>query len=224
MCRLPVNAVTLITRIALEEERTECGNMSFEQNLQEKLLALADRVRDETMVGLGVRFEDKGGKSTWKLDDPEVLQREHDEKIQRDKEKLLQKDIARRELEERKQNAREQKLQRKQQQQAQFVSSSPVARSFNVTRLYPTDPKDNNEATFDVIFFHGLEIDAGTDYENAWRNKANILWPQKWLPEDLENIQVFSVSYDAEVAKWIAEDNIEDVEDIGKNLLENVVM
>ncbi len=67
-CQLPVNAVTLITRIALEEERTECGNMSFEQNLQEKLLALTDRVRDETMVGLGVRFEDKGGKSTWKWD------------------------------------------------------------------------------------------------------------------------------------------------------------
>jgi hypothetical protein len=56
MCRFPVNAVTLITRIALEEERTECGNMSFEQNLQEKLLALAGMVHDETMVDLGVGF------------------------------------------------------------------------------------------------------------------------------------------------------------------------
>jgi hypothetical protein len=191
-----VNAITLITRMALEEERTECGNMSFEQNLQEKLLALTDRVRDETMVGLGVRFEDKGGKSTWKwdigfgssasqgvgsaaslevvapyldaftlfwdqvrtaaregapkekfleladrlrdetmvdlgvrfedkggkstwkLDDPKVLQRERDERIMKDKEKLLQKEVARRELEEKKQKAREQKLQRKQQQKA----------------------------------------------------------------------------------------------------------
>lgn len=76
------------------------------------------------MVGLGVRIEDKGGKSTWKLDDPEVLRRERDEKVQKDKEKLVQKEVARRELEEKKQKAREQKLQRKQQQQkAGFVSS-----------------------------------------------------------------------------------------------------
>ncbi len=139
-CPLPVNAITLITRIALEEERTECGNMSFELNLQEKLLELADRVRDETMVNLGVRFEDKGGKSTWKLDDPEVLQRERDEKIQKDKEKLLQKEVARRELEERKQKAREQKLQRKQQQKAGFVSSLSkiwIAKSGWLSELFP---------------------------------------------------------------------------------------
>ncbi|CAM6034529.1 unnamed protein product, partial [Sphagnum compactum] len=84
---------------------------------KETLLELADRVRDVTMVDLGVRFEDKGGKSTWKLDDPEVLRRERDQKIQKDKEKLVEKEVARRELEERKQKAREQKLQRKQQQQ-----------------------------------------------------------------------------------------------------------
>ncbi len=193
-CQLPVNAVTLITRIALEEERTECGNMSFEQNLQEKLLALTDRVRDETMVGLGVRIEDKGGKSTWKLDDPEVLQRELEEKIWRDKEKLLQKEIARRELEEMKQNAREQKLQRKQQQQeAQFVSNQMVL-SIPVKQWYPTDAKDDDNATFDVIFFNGVKIDGETDFEETWRNKDNILWPQKWLPEDLENIRIFIVS------------------------------
>jgi hypothetical protein len=66
-----VNAISLIKRIAGEEERTECGNVSFEQNLQEKLLEGADKVCDETIVDLGVQFEDKGGKSTWKLDDPE---------------------------------------------------------------------------------------------------------------------------------------------------------
>jgi hypothetical protein len=103
-------------RIALEEERTECGNMSFEQNLQEKFLELTDRVPDETVMDLAVRFEDKGGKSIGKLDDPEVLQREHDEKRQKDNEKLPEKEVARREDEERKQKAREQKLQRKEQQ------------------------------------------------------------------------------------------------------------
>jgi len=75
------------------------------------------------MVDLGLRIEDKGAKSTWKLDDPEVLQRERDEKIEKDKEKLVQKEVARRELEEKKQKAREQKLRRKQQQKAGFVSS-----------------------------------------------------------------------------------------------------
>jgi len=48
------------------------------------------------MVDLGVQIEDKAGKFTWKLDDPEVLQREQEDKIQKDKEKLLQKEVARR--------------------------------------------------------------------------------------------------------------------------------
>ncbi len=93
-----------------------------------------------------------------------------------------------------------------------------------VKRLYPTDARHAEEATFDVIFFHGLKIDAGTDYENTWRNKENILWPEMWLPEDLKNIRVFSVSYDAEATKWFARDNTDDVEYIGQNLLQNVVM
>jgi hypothetical protein len=102
--------------------------------------------------------------------------------------------------------------------------SKQMAPSIPVTRLYPTDAKDGDEATFDVIFFHGLKIDAGTDYERTWSDKANtILWPQKWLPEDLENIRVFSVSYDAEATKWFARDNTEDVEYIGENLLQSVV-
>ncbi len=63
-----MNAITLITWIALEEERTKCGNMSFEKNLQEKFLELANKVDDETMVELGVQFEGKGGKFAWKLD------------------------------------------------------------------------------------------------------------------------------------------------------------
>jgi hypothetical protein len=42
------------------------------------------------------QIEDKGGKFTWKLDDPEVLQRDEQEKIQKDKEKLLRKEAARR--------------------------------------------------------------------------------------------------------------------------------
>jgi hypothetical protein len=78
-----------------------------------------------------------------------VLQREGDERIQKDNEKLLQNKVAGRELEEREQKARPQKLGRK-QQEAGFVSKQ-MARSIRVKRLYPTNPKDEDKATFDGI-------------------------------------------------------------------------
>jgi hypothetical protein len=99
-----------------------------------------------------------------------------------------------------------------------------MAPSICVKRLYPIDAKDKDKATFDVIFCHGLKIDAGTDYEKTWMNKDNILWPREWLPEDVENIRVFSLYYDGEATKWFARDNTKDVEYIGENLLQNVVM
>jgi hypothetical protein len=109
--------------------------------------------------------------------------------------------------------------------------SKQMAPSIPVKRLYPTDAQHDAEANFDVIFFHGLKVDEGKDYEDTWRNNKNILWPQQWLPKDLKKIRVFSVSYDAEATKWFArgntEDvrgNTEDVEYIGENLLQNVVM
>ncbi|KAH8942530.1 hypothetical protein BDL97_14G105600, partial [Sphagnum fallax] len=95
------------------------------QGAPKKFLELTARVPDETMVDLGGWFQDKGGKSTWKLDDPE-------------------KERAQRELEERKQKRRVQKLQRKQQQKAGFVSKQ-MAPSIPVKRLYPTDAKDDNK-------------------------------------------------------------------------------
>jgi hypothetical protein len=62
--------------------------------IYEKFLKVADRVPNETMVDLGGRFQEKGGKSTRKLDDAEVLKREHDENIRKDKEQLLHKEVA----------------------------------------------------------------------------------------------------------------------------------
>eukprot|EP00899_Mesostigma_viride_P011633 jgi/Mesvir1/20470/Mv12360-RA.1 len=51
------------------------------EDLKKDLLALCDRVRDETLVDLGVRLEDRTGQSAvWKLDDPVVLRKERDEK------------------------------------------------------------------------------------------------------------------------------------------------
>lgn len=45
-------------------------------------LKCCDRFRDERMVDIGVRLEDTpAGRSVWKLDDPEVLRKERDEKL-----------------------------------------------------------------------------------------------------------------------------------------------
>ncbi|KAH8942537.1 hypothetical protein BDL97_14G106100 [Sphagnum fallax] len=68
----------------------QVGTAAREGAPKEKFLELADAY-DETMLDLRVRFEDKGGKSAWKLDDPEVLRRE---KIKKDKEKSLQKEVS----------------------------------------------------------------------------------------------------------------------------------
>ena len=40
------------------------------------MLSLCDQLRDETLVELGVRVEDRAEGALWKLDEPEVLRRE----------------------------------------------------------------------------------------------------------------------------------------------------
>lgn len=55
-------------------------------------MAACDRVRDSTLVDLGVRLEDRpDGKSIWKLDDPNVLKAEIEEKKTKAKEQARQK-------------------------------------------------------------------------------------------------------------------------------------
>ena len=48
------------------------------------IMAIADRLRDDVLPDIGVRMEDKGsGSSTstiWKLEDPETLRKERDQK------------------------------------------------------------------------------------------------------------------------------------------------
>jgi hypothetical protein len=57
--------------------------------LQEKIMGIADRVRDYTMVDLGVRLEDTASGSIWELVDPQVLRDLRDEKIREAKEANL---------------------------------------------------------------------------------------------------------------------------------------
>jgi len=49
------------------------------------------RIRDETMLELGVRLEDRGDESVWKLEDPAVLRREQQAKQQDAAEQKLKK-------------------------------------------------------------------------------------------------------------------------------------
>ncbi len=94
--------------------------------------------------------------------------------------------------------------------------------------VLPSQSTNDGGASFDIVLFHGLQIGGGTAaqeaYRRTWTNKDNVLWPKEWLPNDLENIRVFSLSYDAEATKWFGEGNTEDVEYIGENLFQSLVM
>lgn len=52
-------------------------------------MELTDKVRDEDMVDAGVCVVDAGNTSTWRLDDPTILQRERDERRLKLKEEKL---------------------------------------------------------------------------------------------------------------------------------------
>ncbi|KAL3152254.1 hypothetical protein ABBQ32_001333 [Trebouxia sp. C0010 RCD-2024] len=57
------------------------------------ILAACDRIRDETMLELGVRLEDRGDESVWKLEDPDVLRQEQEAKQQAAAEQKYKKAI-----------------------------------------------------------------------------------------------------------------------------------
>lgn len=58
----------------------------------EPLLKACDVARDQTMVELGVRLEDKAGQpSIWKLEDKETLRREQAEKEEKERDARLRK-------------------------------------------------------------------------------------------------------------------------------------
>ena len=55
------------------------------------LLAVCDQVRDETMASLGVRVEDSGDSTVWKMDDPAAIAKEIEEKRRKQAEAKAQK-------------------------------------------------------------------------------------------------------------------------------------
>eukprot|EP00195_Chlamydomonas_chlamydogama_P001473 CAMPEP_0202920984 /NCGR_PEP_ID=MMETSP1392-20130828/77139_1 /ASSEMBLY_ACC=CAM_ASM_000868 /TAXON_ID=225041 /ORGANISM="Chlamydomonas chlamydogama, Strain SAG 11-48b" /LENGTH=790 /DNA_ID=CAMNT_0049614513 /DNA_START=176 /DNA_END=2548 /DNA_ORIENTATION=+ len=61
--------------------RDEVRSLARAKAEPKEILAACDRVRDTTLVDLGVRLEDKpDGKAVWKLDDPAVLKAEQEER------------------------------------------------------------------------------------------------------------------------------------------------
>jgi hypothetical protein len=57
--------------------------------------------------------------------------------------------------------------------------------------LNPTCNSNNPNLT--IIFFHGIALGTNDEWEETWitcladNTKECICWPEKWLPEDLNN-------------------------------------
>ncbi|KAH8963207.1 hypothetical protein BDL97_05G140400 [Sphagnum fallax] len=97
----------------------------------------------------------------------------------------------------------------------------------SVHQLWPLE--DHVRSTnFDVVFFHGLHWPSE---EEAWKSTWTQLddpqdcWPQNWLPQELdENVRVLSISCDACPTQSEEKESIDDVSEMGKNILQTLVL
>jgi len=90
--------------------------------------------------------------------------------------------------------------------------------------LNPTCNSNNPNLT--IIFFHGITFGMNDAWKKTWtthptNNKEEcICWPEKWLPEDLDNnVRILSLSYDSNIVASVHND----VTGIGKNLVQSVI-
>ena len=67
-----MNAVSKFRHTIKEKARS--GNTK-------EIFDVCDELRDDVLPFLGIRLEDKGNSSVWKLDDPEVLIKAREKKI-----------------------------------------------------------------------------------------------------------------------------------------------
>jgi len=82
---------------------------------------------------------------------------------------------------------------------------------------------NSNDPNLTIIFFHGIAFGTNDEWKETWtthptnnREKC-ICWPEKWLPEDLNNnVRILSLSYDSNIVVNIHND----VTEIGKNLIQ----
>jgi len=90
--------------------------------------------------------------------------------------------------------------------------------------LNPTCNSDNPNLT--IVFFHGIAFGTNDEWKETWTTsptnigEKSICWPEKWLPEDLNNnVRILSLSYDSNIVASVHNDVIE----IGKNLIQSLV-
>ncbi len=88
--------------------------------------------------------------------------------------------------------------------------------------LNPTCISNNPDLT--IVFFHGIAFGTNDEWKETWttrptnNRKECICWPEKWLPEDLNNnVRILSLSYDSNIVASVHNDVIE----IGKNLIQS---
>ncbi len=91
--------------------------------------------------------------------------------------------------------------------------------------LNPTCNSDNPNLT--IIFFHGIAFGTNDEWKETWTTRPTnnreecICWPEKWLPEDLNNnVRILSLSYDSNIVASVHND----VTEIGKNLIQSLVI
>jgi len=91
--------------------------------------------------------------------------------------------------------------------------------------LNPTCNSDSPNLT--IIFFHGIVFGTNDEWKETWTTRPInnreecIYWPEKWLPEDLNNnVRILSLSYDSNIVTSVHND----VTEIGKNLIQSLVI
>ncbi|CAM6041043.1 unnamed protein product, partial [Sphagnum compactum] len=95
---------------------------------------------------------------------------------------------------------------------------------YPVHDLNPTCNSNNPNLT--IVFFHGIVFGTNDEWKETWTTRSTnnreecICWPEKWLPEDLNNnVRILSLSYDSNIVASVHND----VTEIGKNLIQSLV-
>jgi hypothetical protein len=95
---------------------------------------------------------------------------------------------------------------------------------YQVQDLNPTCNSNNPNLT--IVFFHGIAFGTNDEWKETWttcptnNRKECICWPEKWLPEDLNNnVRILSLSYDSNIVASVHNDVI----GIGKNIIQSLV-
>jgi hypothetical protein len=90
--------------------------------------------------------------------------------------------------------------------------------------LNPTCNSNNPNLT--IVFFHGIAFGTNDEWKETWTThptndrKECICWPEKWLPQDLNNnVRILSLSYDSNIVGSVHND----VTEIGKNLIQSLI-